>query len=64
MESVLDVCHAAEVAAAQPLEHPRRSMLVPAWKRLNARLQHARETCRAALLALRAHRKRMRKRIR
>ena len=64
MKSVLDVCHAAEVAAAHRLEHPRRSMLVPAWKRMNATLQHAREMCRAALLAVRAHRKRMRERVR
>jgi hypothetical protein len=58
--AAFEACRAEELAAADQLSKPRRSMLYPAYTRLVDALGAVRTKCNDIRLAIRAHRKQMR----
>jgi hypothetical protein len=58
--AAFEACRAEELAAADQLSKPRRSMLYPAYTRLVDALGAVRTKCNDIRLLIRAHRKEMR----
>ena len=58
--AAFEACRAKELAAADQLSKPRRSMLYPAYTRLVDAFGALRTKCNDIRLAIRAHRKQMR----